>query len=127
MKKHSVFWYAATILIMIMIFFFSSQNSTDSSHLSALFVHWLAYFHLSTYVVRKLAHMSEFGLLAISSSHAIHEYTYTLIFCFLYACSDEFHQLFVAGRAGSIIDVGFDTLGAFLFLTLYWVFFRKAE
>lgn len=30
----------------------------------------------------------------------------------LYAMSDEFHQLFVAGRAGRWMDVGIDTFGA---------------
>lgn len=31
----------------------------------------------------------------------------------LYACTDEFHQLFVEGRDGNIVDVGIDSLGAF--------------
>jgi VanZ family protein len=31
---------------------------------------------------------------------------------FLYAMTDEFHQLFVAGRAGRFIDVCIDTAGA---------------
>ena len=30
---------------------------------------------------------------------------------FLYACSDEIHQLFIEGRAGKIIDVIIDTMG----------------
>ena len=29
-----------------------------------------------------------------------------------YACSDEFHQVFVSGRTPSIVDVGIDSLGA---------------
>ena len=32
----------------------------------------------------------------------------------LYACSDEFHQLFVAGRSGRISDVLIDSAGAVL-------------
>lgn len=31
---------------------------------------------------------------------------------FLYACTDEYHQLFVDGRTGQFIDVLIDTLGA---------------
>ena len=31
---------------------------------------------------------------------------------FVYACFDEFHQLFVAGRSGQPFDVGVDTAGA---------------
>jgi VanZ family protein len=33
---------------------------------------------------------------------------------FLYACTDEFHQLFVDGRTGQFTDVLIDTLGAVL-------------
>lgn len=35
-----------------------------------------------------------------------------VVFSFLYACLDEFHQLFVAGRCGQPFDVGVDTSGA---------------
>jgi VanZ family protein len=34
-----------------------------------------------------------------------------------YACTDEFHQLFVPGRAGLITDVLIDSIGA-VFITL---------
>ncbi|MBQ3466792.1 MAG: VanZ family protein, partial [Oscillospiraceae bacterium] len=40
-----------------------------------------------------------------------------LLFCFLYACSDEFHQLFVPGRAGMFSDVLIDTVGVLFGLT----------
>ena len=30
----------------------------------------------------------------------------------LYACTDEFHQSFVAGRGSTVIDVGIDALGS---------------
>jgi len=33
---------------------------------------------------------------------------------FLYACSDEFHQTFVPGRAGQFKDVLIDTAGALI-------------
>ena len=33
-------------------------------------------------------------------------------FAFLYACSDEVHQVFVSGRSGEIRDVCIDSLGA---------------
>lgn len=46
-----------------------------------------------------------------------------LMICFLYACSDEFHQRFVDGRTGCMKDVlydfvGFGTLSAFVFAVL---------
>ena len=33
------------------------------------------------------------------------------VFCFIYACTDEFHQLFIAGRSGEFMDVMIDTMG----------------
>lgn len=38
----------------------------------------------------------------------------SLIFCIIYAASDEYHQSFVTGRSSRVFDVGFDTLGMFL-------------
>ena len=32
-----------------------------------------------------------------------------MVIAFVYACFDEFHQLFVAGRSGQPFDVGVDT------------------
>ena len=37
---------------------------------------------------------------------------FTLAVCFCYACSDEFHQLFISGRSGQWSDVWLDTAGA---------------
>lgn len=52
----------------------------------------------------------------------------SLIFCFLYACSDEYHQTFVVGRTGSFVDVLIDTSGALigiLLINLVYVLVRK--
>lgn len=35
-----------------------------------------------------------------------------LLFCFLYALSDEYHQMFVSGRSPRMLDVFIDALGA---------------
>ena len=39
-------------------------------------------------------------------------FIFALILTFLYASSDELHQMFVPGRYGTIRDVGYDMLGA---------------
>ena len=38
---------------------------------------------------------------------------------FLYACTDEFHQLFVPGRSGNFRDVIIDTSGGVLSAILF--------
>ncbi len=43
----------------------------------------------------------------------------SLVFCILYAISDEVHQLFVPGRGAQVSDVLIDSLGAFLGIGMY--------
>ena len=38
----------------------------------------------------------------------------SVFFCFIYACTDEFHQMFVDGRGASFFDCLIDTTGAIL-------------
>mgnify|MGYP001948405098 CR=1 FL=1 len=49
----------------------------------------------------------------------------SIFLAFLYACSDEVHQLFVAGRSGQVSDVLLDTIGASVGVGLYYLLFRK--
>lgn len=50
---------------------------------------------------------------ASRTSHALlSQAAAAVAFAFLYACLDEFHQLFVAGRCGQPADVAIDTSGA---------------
>ena len=49
-------------------------------------------------------------------------YIITIIFCFLYACSDEIHQLFIPGRSGELLDVLIDTTGGILSSFIYTSF-----
>jgi VanZ family protein len=83
-------------------------------------------------VIRKCAHGFEFAILGAACLVALDESFqrlrardgsprtpgFTLLcavaLCALYACTDEFHQLFVPGRAALLMDIGIDTLGALL-------------
>lgn len=75
---------------------------------------------------RKLGHLVEYGLLAALFARALKGegrppkvvFWASLLFCFLYAASDEFHQTFVKGRYGKVRDVALDTLGAALALSV---------
>lgn len=69
--------------------------------------------------VRKLAHLTEYFILGVLMFLTLNSYNIKIIYivillCFLYAVSDEIHQLFVIGRDGNIIDVLIDTLGSTL-------------
>lgn len=70
--------------------------------------------------VRKGAHFIIYfilGFLIISFLNEFGSVTYkyiliTISICFLYACSDEFHQLFILGRSAKILDIVIDTIGS---------------
>ena len=126
-------------LMMYMIFSFSAQDGAASSQLSykisykvveiggellgADFEPWeiekLAdRFHGA---IRKLAHMTEYFVLAISVAFPLYVYGLRGIllmlvagfFCVAFACGDEYHQSFVAGRGPSKRDVLIDSFGVF--------------
>lgn len=71
-----------------------------------------------------LAHLTEYLVLAfllVSAARATWPgsplrvlATAAWLACVTYAFSDEFHQSFVPGRDSSLLDVGFDSLGAAL-------------
>lgn len=127
-----------TILLLIwliVIFCFSSDNGIDSTNKSDGFIintiEFIKGSELTTkekeiYIdklvtpVRKGAHFTEYFILGILVYSLFSEFfskkqliIYSIIFCFLYACSDEIHQLFVVGRSAKFLDVIIDTLGSF--------------
>ena len=76
------------------------------------------------FVLRKIAHVMEYFILTFllfrafkgfAVSNVFYFFVYPASFSFLYAVSDEIHQLFVPGRGGSAADVAIDTLGILVF------------
>lgn len=71
------------------------------------------------FLVRKGAHFTIYFLMGVLVYILVLCYDVkrpiilTLIVCFEFACFDEIHQLFSAGRSARIFDVGVDTLGSF--------------
>lgn len=126
-----------TILWMIVIFIFSNQDASKSADYSdslikSTIVNIYKLFNnnpteekieeiVETWdlPVRKLAHLTEYFILGVLMFLTLNSYNIKIIYivillCFLYAVSDEIHQLFVIGRDGNIIDVLIDTLGSTL-------------
>lgn len=92
--------------------FFHSFDDYSSAHQEALV-------SLLTVAVRKGAHFAEYALLCVLAFGAfigvkrhLPRWALAVLFSFAYASSDEFHQLFVPGRAGMWGDVLVDTSGA---------------
>ena len=72
--------------------------------------------------LRKCMHASVYFVLAILvflsfKSFKINGwklYVFPILICFIYACTDEFHQSFVNGRTSEFTDVLIDTAGAII-------------
>ena len=74
-------------------------------------------------VLRKLAHMAEYAVLAALLWRALGSYAGALVLAVAYAGTDELHQHFVSGRHAAFRDVGIDAAGAAAGLAL--VRYRK--
>lgn len=127
------------IVMMCIIFSFSAQDGVDSGSLShevsvkivevgnEVLQKGLSDWEIDEvatkieYPVRKVAHMTEYFLLAVAVSFPL--YVYGLrgfplmlvagVICVGFACGDEYHQSFVDGRGPSVRDVGIDSIGVF--------------
>ena len=131
----------AVFINMALIFFFSAESKEASGDRSTGIVEmitnllypdlesmdWNTRMDLiaSTHLlVRKLAHFAEFGLLGFLSAWLVAyvnrrkkwirawlEWLIPIVFCLLYAISDEVHQIF-SNRGASVKDVVIDFAGA---------------
>lgn len=141
------------LLFMGVIFSFSAKTAVESSQSSNAIVEVLMDEHLLgsvvknpektretlSFLVRKAAHMTEFGVLSALALYWLTSFSLPYKKrCFLaalisacYAASDEFHQRFVPGRSGELRDVMIDTAGAvlgILFLSLIrYLILRKTR
>lgn len=127
------------VLWMVLIFAFSARDadrSTADSHRAGRLVgtvlirdfsEWSepekeAFAIRIDHPVRKCAHALEYALLAVlflgalipegTSYRETGFYRLALAGCFLYACTDEIHQIFVPGRSCQPGDVLIDCTGA---------------
>ena len=129
-----------------LIFGFSSQNATESSGISKKVSEALVEVtnkekpiqeknKMVKFLeprIRKLAHFSIYtvvGLLLMSLCFTYKisinkKIVISLIIGFIYACSDELHQTFVAGRSGEARDVLIDTSGIFIGICISYAFYK---
>ena len=102
----------STSVTGVIIRFIGNATGADAAKQAAAAAFWEP-------VVRKLAHMTEYAVLALLIKKGKTSSVMTAVICFLYACTDEIHQLFVTGRAGRFTDVLIDTAGALILLILF--------
>lgn len=141
-KRRIFISWTVVVLYLALIFYFSSQDGTESHKVSAGLLQYLKVLALVLpeyvqnylikylingngnleFLLRKVAHFTEYFILSfifyramiVSGSRIKKSIIVTVIFCFLYAVSDEIHQLFVPGRVFAVRDIIIDTSGALL-------------
>ena len=84
----------------------------------------------SSFYIRKIAHITEYLILGFLMFNLLKQYSVTNIYyaiglSILYSCTDEFHQLFISGRSGSIRAILIDSIGILIGTYLYKLLFIK--
>ncbi|MDF2607366.1 MAG: VanZ like family protein [Bacillales bacterium] len=123
---------------MTIIFYLSHQPATQSNELSTGITEIIfgmikdllpssisESINLNHYI-RKTAHFTAYFILGFLIENALKKrFIYTLLFCILYAISDEVHQAFIPGRGPGVIDVLIDSTGAFFGILSYKLLFKR--
>lgn len=124
------------ILWCLLIFFFSNENGEVSSNRSKSITNNTINVYEKVFkkevkdrkkvhdnlevVIRKFAHFGLYFILGILVFLCFKEYPidlrkqiiFSILFCLIYASSDEIHQMFISDRGPRILDVLIDTLGS---------------
>ncbi len=138
-KTKGLLYWGVTVLLMILIFFFSAKTGTQSAGMSigyarelAKFLGWVGIFSMESgsslvmyaesvhTLVRKAAHFTEYAILGFFTYKAVScdvtnrkkAMIISQMICSGYAITDEIHQTFVPGREGRVFDVVIDSFGS---------------
>lgn len=138
MKIKKLIYTVLLIMLLLVIFLFSNQTANKSQSTSDKVASGIvdivetvtkneikkdkreSIIENTRFLVRKTAHFTLYFILGIIvyllfASYGVKKIVfYSIIFCFLYACGDEVHQLFLDGRTAKILDVCIDTCGSSL-------------
>jgi VanZ family protein len=129
------------IIWMCLIFMFSHQTGTDSNENNKLIIYIFnslgidlnsIFGDITNFIIRKIAHITEYLILYILiirvlklSDNSKDKYIKALVYVFLYASSDEIHQIFIENRGPSFKDVLIDTCGGMVGMLIYYIKDRK--
>lgn len=143
MKLKRVIYTILLIIWMLVIFLFSNQTASKSQSASDKVASDIvdvvevvtkndikeskkeSIIENTRFIVRKTAHFTLYFILGIivylllTSYNVKRPILYSILFCLLYACSDELHQLFSSGRTAKVMDVCIDTFGSSVAIIIF--------
>ncbi len=135
MQIKKIIYNTLLIIWMVIIFMFSNQNAKTSQATSDKIASDIVdtveivskkdipdgnkkkFISDTRFIIRKTAHFTLYLILGILAHLVFSSYNvskpviYSIIFCLLYACSDEVHQIFSDGRTAKLMDIFIDTCG----------------
>lgn len=138
------------VLWMGLILYFSSDTGAESSLKSGLVMKYLGpiiqkismhirgtEFSTSNlhFIVRKLAHMFNYGMLSSLSYLSCYSIKprkflsslFAIVYSTSFALIDEFYQTFVSGRSGSVRDVLIDSVGIYAAVVIFSILLAIIE
>lgn len=120
-RRFALLWLPLLVWMGIIFYFSSLPGSPAVGHSWRIFferktAHVVEYFILAWLVIRWLKHYSGHDPAFV--------WSWSLLFPFIYAISDEIHQSFVSGREARMRDVFFDLSGILIALALFRYFSR---
>ena len=152
-ENKKIFHTILVIIWMVIIFNFSSQNGPKSTKTSDVVTSMVVNVTTSvtnkdipreevkqriedsTFIVRKMAHFTEYLILGILVLQLLSDYTkinkrvliISFLICYFYAISDEIHQIFIPGRTAKVLDIFIDGTGSLVGIILYSIYFNKCR
>jgi VanZ family protein len=146
-KLRAFLKYWLPVLVWMSVIFTASSDAKSFEHSSRLIAPLLRWLfpqmsedtvNLIVFIARKCAHFLEYAVFALlvwralnQSKNSLASWSWpkaggTLLIVFLYASSDEIHQIFVPTRTPRIHDVIIDAAGGAAGLLALWIFhFRR--
>ena len=145
------FSFVPAILMMFLIYSFSAQSGEVSGDLSYKISYTIVetknevlnegkgYDELSYeadsihYYVRKAAHMTEYAIfsifvmiaLIVDGIKGVRIPVISAVIAIAFAATDEFHQTFVPGRYGCVLDVLIDAAGSIIGLIVVYIIYKN--
>ena len=152
-ENKKIFHTILVIIWMVIIFNFSSQNGPKSTKTSDVVTSMVVNVTTSvtnkdipreevkqriedsTFIVRKMAHFTEYLILGILVLQLLSDYTkinkrvliISFLICYFYDISDEIHQIFIPGRTAKVLDTFIDGTGSLVGIILYSIYFNKCR
>lgn len=135
-----------TIIWMALIFYMSNQPADISSEQSSSVISMLSSLPIignlidimiandtAQFIIRKGAHMFSYGVLATLCFMSMYDINKSIkntgikaiTIAFIYACTDEIHQLFIDGRSGEFRDVLVDTTGSIIAIGIVYLLLKN--